>query len=226
MNARCRNLLVAFLVGLFAVSVFAQETSQPSADKAPEGANLDAQHALLGIKLSRLHPALATQLKGVLSPEQGVIVDIVEPGSAAEKAGIKVHDIVTAYDDQKVFSAEQLVKLVHVDKPGREVTITLVRDGKLEKVKVTLAVKPPPRSRPPEAAGGRGGFGGGGPGGRGFGRGVPPAPPPQLRYYYPAPQYRPSAPLPFRPLGGDMTPFSQSGGADLSDDSGFYGYGL
>ena len=43
----------------------------------------------------------------------------VDPGSPADKAGLKSHDILVRYDNQKLFSPQQLTKLVWADQPGR-----------------------------------------------------------------------------------------------------------
>ena len=60
----------------------------------------------------------------------------VMKGSPAEKAGLRMHDILAAYDDQKLFAGDQLVKLVRADKPGRSVKLQIVREGQLETVTV------------------------------------------------------------------------------------------
>lgn len=106
-----------------------------------------ARHAFLGIAVDSIHPALSSNLRDLLSSEQGLIVEDLTENSPAAKAGIKVHDILTTYDDQKLFSAEQLAKLVHSDRPGREVKIGILRDGKLETVQATLGDADAPRAR-------------------------------------------------------------------------------
>jgi hypothetical protein len=93
----------------------------------------------LGVALEPVPPALVAQLPDVLSKEQGMLVAEVMPDSPAAKAGLKQFDVLVSYDDQKLFSPEQLTKLVRGDKPGRDVVLGIVRVGKLEKVKATLA---------------------------------------------------------------------------------------
>lgn len=112
------------------------------ATKQDAGKTQPAGHAFLGVLVSSPHPVLANNLKGLLSPEQGLIVEDLADDSPAAKAGIKVHDMITMYDDQKLFSAEQLAKLVHSDRPGREVSISFLRDGTLEAVLVKLGEAP------------------------------------------------------------------------------------
>jgi hypothetical protein len=92
----------------------------------------------LGVAIEPLHPGFASHLPNVLIRGQGVLVNDVFADSPAAKAGIKQDDILVQYGDQKLFSAEQLAKLVLADKTGSEVSLKLVRSGKLETVHVTL----------------------------------------------------------------------------------------
>jgi hypothetical protein len=98
----------------------------------------------LGVMVEPVPPALTAHLPGLVSKEQGLIVTNVGGDSPAEKAGLKQHDILVTYDDQKLFSFEQLTKLVRGDKAGREVSLGVVRAGKLETVKATLAEREVP----------------------------------------------------------------------------------
>jgi membrane-associated protease RseP (regulator of RpoE activity) len=106
-------------------------------------------HPFVGVLVGPVHPALADHLGDLLNAEQGLIVEESLPDSPAAKAGIKTHDILTMYDDQKLFSAEQFAKLVHSDKIGREVTIGYLRGGKQEKAQIKLGEAP----KNPEAEG-------------------------------------------------------------------------
>jgi hypothetical protein len=82
---------------------------------------------------------------------QGILVTTVGQGSPAEKAGIRPYDILMTYGDQKLFSPEQLAKLVKADKVGREVTLSLVRQGKVEQVTATLAKYEPHSANRPKS---------------------------------------------------------------------------
>ena len=55
----------------------------------------------------------------------GVIVQYVEEGSAAEKAGIQQFDIITKFDGQKVASVEDIQELLKYYRAGETVTITI-----------------------------------------------------------------------------------------------------
>jgi hypothetical protein len=92
----------------------------------------------LGVAIEAVPPALVAHLPGLISKDQGLLVGEVAEDSPAAKAGLKEYDVLLSYDDQKLYSGEQLTKLVRGDKPGHEVTLSVARAGKLEKVKVTI----------------------------------------------------------------------------------------
>lgn len=140
---RCLSIrtlvMAAGLLPGFCDAADKDEVDKKSNDTAKQTTKELRPAAYLGILVEELPPAVASQLPAVVSPEQGVLVADVIPDSPAAKAGIKPHDILLSYDNQKLFAAEQLIKLVHVDKPGRKVNLELVRAGKLQSDLVTLA---------------------------------------------------------------------------------------
>lgn len=73
-----------------------------------------------------------------LDKPQGAIVSSVVKGSAADRAGIKVGDVILAFDGIPVQSPNHLQGLVATRRAGQTVRLTIWRDGqKLEKT-VTL----------------------------------------------------------------------------------------
>jgi len=76
--------------------------------------------------------------KEKLSGMAGAIVTQVVQASAAEKAGVKAGDVVTAFDGERVRSARQLERLVEETPAGRTVKIALQRAG----APITLDVTP------------------------------------------------------------------------------------
>ena len=73
---------------------------------------------------------------------RGALVQSVEPGSPAAKAGIKGGDIITAIDGKKVSSKDDVSNAITSKKQGDKVTITILRAGKHKSVQVTLANRP------------------------------------------------------------------------------------
>lgn len=82
------------------------------------------------------HVALSDAVKSSLgrTQEAGVLVHAVEPKSHAETAGILVGDTLVAIDGAKVESPWELASVLR-DKVDAEVTIQLVRAGRLETLK-------------------------------------------------------------------------------------------
>lgn len=73
--------------------------------------------------------------------DEGVLVKEVVPNSGAEKAGIKVNDIITAVDEQNITGPEAMVEYIQSKKPGNNVNIKLLRDGELKRVTAQLGGK-------------------------------------------------------------------------------------
>ncbi len=89
------------------------------------------EHARIGITVARaVADDNVTQI--------GAEVRAVQSGSAGEKAGLKVDDIVTAVDNHPIATNDALIATIRGYQPGQTVTITYLRDGKKRTTKVTL----------------------------------------------------------------------------------------
>ncbi len=76
-------------------------------------------------------------------PLPGVgVMDAVE-GGPAKKAGLRQFDRVLKLDGKVLKDAEDLRTTVRANKPGKEVKLRILRDGKEQEVKVTLEQMPP-----------------------------------------------------------------------------------
>lgn len=77
---------------------------------------------------------------GVLTDkaEGGVVIESFAENSAAEAAGLKKGDIITAIDDTKISDATSLTAKIRSYKPGDEVTVGYKRDGKNKTAKAVL----------------------------------------------------------------------------------------
>jgi S1-C subfamily serine protease len=62
-----------------------------------------------------------------LAATNGVMVASVEPGSPAEKAGVKPRDIIVAYGDSPVESVDDLHKLLSEERIGAKAELTVIR---------------------------------------------------------------------------------------------------
>jgi serine protease Do len=74
---------------------------------------------------------------GVKGP-QAVIVDGVVPGSPADKAGLRAHDVITEIDGTKISTGSQLQNYI-VDRPvGSTVRLGFSRDGRTQTTSVSI----------------------------------------------------------------------------------------
>lgn len=69
---------------------------------------------------------------------EGAVIQEVETGSAAEAAGLQVGDIVTAVDRKAVNFNHPLRERILEYNAGDEVTLTILRNGREQKIKVRL----------------------------------------------------------------------------------------
>jgi serine protease Do len=91
----------------------------------------------LGVGLGEIDASRAKELK--LKEDYGVEITSVHEGSPAEKAGVKAGDVVLEYNGQRVEGMEQFGRMVRETPPGREVKLTISRDGNPQTLTAILA---------------------------------------------------------------------------------------
>ena len=89
------------------------------------------RHALLGV--STRQPTDDTG-----APVDGAEVADVEPGSAADEAGVRAGDVITEFDGEAIASPDDLVAAIAGRQPGDAVTLTVERDGETRSLSATL----------------------------------------------------------------------------------------
>lgn len=72
----------------------------------------------------------------------GVYVEGVEQGYSGEKAGLKKGDIITAIDDHKIESYEDLASVLKKYRAGDEAVLTVYRNGQTLSLEVTFDARP------------------------------------------------------------------------------------
>ena len=90
----------------------------------------------LGVKIGRVTSDMATSLG--MSETKGVIVESVQSGTAAERAGIHQGDVITAIDGSPTNDVNAFRNHVASMAPGTEVTLTILRDNREQKIKLSL----------------------------------------------------------------------------------------
>jgi serine protease Do len=94
------------------------------------------ERGLLGVVPQDLKPENAEAFG--LENTKGVLIPDIEPGSAADKAGLQYTDVILEIDGVPVESADALRNRIAMMKPETKVELTIWRDGKRQKVEVVL----------------------------------------------------------------------------------------
>lgn len=94
----------------------------------------------LGVNVQDLDEDLAKQFG--LSETKGVLVAKIQPETPAEKAKMKVGDIIKTFDGKNVDNVRELLKLVGRAPIGKKVKVGILRDRKDMAVEVEIAARP------------------------------------------------------------------------------------
>ena len=94
------------------------------------------RRGMLGIGIQNLTEDTAQALG--LSDTSGVLVSDVRKGSAAEKAGFRRTDVITAINGEKIEDSNVLRNKVAGTLPGTEIRVTVLRDGNTIELTATL----------------------------------------------------------------------------------------
>jgi serine protease Do len=96
----------------------------------------EVRRGVLGVQIGELTRERARELG--LSRPVGAFVNSVNNGSAADKAGIRPGDVITAFNGREILSASDLPPQVGVLAPGSRATVTVRRDGGTRDLVVSL----------------------------------------------------------------------------------------
>jgi serine protease Do len=95
-------------------------------------ANGSVSRGLLGVGIDDVNQAMADYL-GMDKPS-GALVNQVSPGSAAQKAGIEVGDVIVKFDGKDIKTRVSLPPVVGTVMPNTEVTVDVFRDGQIRQL--------------------------------------------------------------------------------------------
>ncbi|MBI4902766.1 MAG: PDZ domain-containing protein [Acidobacteria bacterium] len=127
-----RTILSVAAAGLLATAPYASAWQSPAPAQAPKAAEravvvMTGSRSFLGVGVVEVTSERTKVLK--LSEERGVEITKVEENTPAEKAGLKVGDVVTEYNGQRVEGTEQFIRFVRETPAGRNVKLTVIRNG-------------------------------------------------------------------------------------------------
>ena len=90
----------------------------------------------IGVVIQEITKDLATSF--ALDRPRGALVNSVEKGSPADRAGIEASDIITKFDGKAVESSSDLPRLVGATRPGAKVDVEVLRKGASRSLGITV----------------------------------------------------------------------------------------
>lgn len=102
------------------------------------------RRAYMGVSVGNVSD-LQERAKQILriNVEEGAIVTNVEPDTPAAEAGLEIYDVITRIGDIPVRSAQDVTEAVGKFKPGDEVIVVVLRQGRTLMLPITLGERPP-----------------------------------------------------------------------------------
>ena len=149
---KIKSIATIAAIGLLPISGIAQTPPAPPEPPAPPHPPGPPGHhekgpkvpmTFLGVETSQVPDVVSEQLG--LAKGLGLVVEYVEPNSPAASAGIQQNDILKMLNDQILIEPSQLRKLLQTFSDGTEVTLTILRKGKEQKITAKLAKKEAPQ---------------------------------------------------------------------------------
>lgn len=94
------------------------------------------RRGLIGVQIQEVTREFAQSLG--LDRPGGALVGLVAPGGAAEDAGIRVGDVILAFEGREIVSSADLPLAVGTTRPGSKAKVDIFRDGKRQSVTLTV----------------------------------------------------------------------------------------
>ena len=94
----------------------------------------------IGVTLTDVTPNFQRALN--LAVARGAIVQHVTSGSPAERAGLKVYDVILEVEGREVFNNQELIRDISGRPPGSVARLEVLRDGRRHLLPVKLAERP------------------------------------------------------------------------------------
>jgi serine protease Do len=131
-----RNLMIALMaVAVAGPAATAQERRPPDSQSGRVQMPRVGAVSMIGVRLGDVTAENMKTLK--LSKAEGAVVESVNPNSPAATAELRERDVIVLFDGERVRSATHLTRLVSETPAGREVALTVVRDGRRTDLKIT-----------------------------------------------------------------------------------------
>ena len=96
----------------------------------------EVRRGLLGVNIQTVDPEVAEALD--IKVERGALITGIAPGSAAERAGLEVDDIIVEVNSKKIESASELANAIGLMTSGEQVEIGYIRGDESSSVMTEL----------------------------------------------------------------------------------------
>jgi Do/DeqQ family serine protease len=96
----------------------------------------EVRRANLGVQMQDVTPELASAFN--LSSDKGAVVTRILEGSAADEAGLKVGDVITAIDGYQLVNADTLRNSIGLLVVGQTIKLDILREGKSKQLTATV----------------------------------------------------------------------------------------
>lgn len=96
-----------------------------------------SSQSYLGVNIRDIDNDRATELK--LKDAHGAEITTVDHDAPANKAGLKIHDVVLEMNGERVEGAEQFRRMLRETPPGHTIHLVISRDGQQQNISVELA---------------------------------------------------------------------------------------
>jgi Do/DeqQ family serine protease len=99
----------------------------------------------IGVGVQDINKEVAESFK--LPTAKGVLITQIERGSPADKAGVKLGDVLVAVNDKPVGDTTTMLNLVAALRPGEQARVRVARNQEETELTVTIGRRPRPKQR-------------------------------------------------------------------------------
>ena len=121
----------------FAIAI---SSAEPTLRRLESGSSKPVQAGFLGVHVESVDASIVAEQN--LKVDHGAFVGDVTPSSPADRAGIRVGDVIVKVDTTPINVATDLTGAIQDHQPGDKVTIVVDRNGTRHSFAVTLATRP------------------------------------------------------------------------------------